>query len=121
MAERNGEWSDRVALIEKKVDSLAALVDVRFEEVGGALLEQRRYTEFAFDQLNTRIGQLEQKMDSGFAGVDSGFAGVNSGFAGWIPASLGWIPASLSWRKRWIPASRRWIPTSPGWSGSLTG
>ena len=39
MAERNGEWSDRVALIEKKVDSLAASVeDVRFEEVAGALL-----------------------------------------------------------------------------------
>ena len=60
-------------LIEKKVDSLQASVDVRFEEVTGALLEQRRYTEFAFDQLNTRIGQLEEKMDSGFAAVDSCF------------------------------------------------
>lgn len=74
MAERSGDRSDRVASIEKKVDSLAASVDVRFEEVAGALLEQRRYTEFAFDQLNTRIGQLEEKMDSRFARVDSHFA-----------------------------------------------
>ncbi len=74
MAERNGEWSDRVALIRRKSIHFAALVDVRFEEVGGALLDQRRYTEFAFDQLNTRIGQLEEKMDSRFARVDSDFA-----------------------------------------------
>ena len=65
MAERSGDWSDQVASVEQKVDALAASVDVRFEEVAGALLEQRHYTEFAFDQLN--------ELESGFAGVDSRF------------------------------------------------
>ena len=114
MAERNGEWSDRVALIEKRVDSLAALVDVRFEEVGGALLEQRRYTEFAFDQLNTRIGQLEQKMDSGFAGVDSGFAGVNSGFAaGGFPLRSGGFPLHSAGGKDGFPLRAGGFPLRP--------
>jgi tetrahydromethanopterin S-methyltransferase subunit G len=81
MVARMDDWSDRVSAIEKKVDSLATSVRVRFEDVAGALLEQRRYTEFAFNELNTRIGQLEERMESSFAHMDSRFAQVDSHFA----------------------------------------
>jgi hypothetical protein len=45
-------------------------VDQRFEEVAESFAEQRRYTDFAFDRLDARITNLEEKMDSGFARMD---------------------------------------------------
>lgn len=86
---------DRVDAIEQKLDGLAAsvdarfdavdarfdavdarfdAVDTRFDEVTSALVEQRQYTEFAFERLRgemvagfaamtTNFGRLERKLD----------------------------------------------------------
>jgi hypothetical protein len=97
---------DRVQVIETKLDSLTAKVDElstsvdvrfaavdrrfdavdrrfdavdrRFDELAAAIVEQRRYTEFGFTQLDQKIearfAQLDQKMGVGFARSDERFA-----------------------------------------------
>lgn len=49
------------------VDKRFADVDKRFDEVTDAFVEQRRYTEFAFEQLRTEMnggfGRLDRKLD----------------------------------------------------------
>jgi hypothetical protein len=49
------------------VDKRFEAVDKRFDEVTEALVEQRKYTEFAFDTLKTEMtggfGRLEHKLD----------------------------------------------------------
>jgi tetrahydromethanopterin S-methyltransferase subunit G len=62
-----GEVDDvrkRVQAVEQKVDALSASVDVRFDAVDAALIEQRQYTEFAFDR-------LASEMRAGFSSVDA--------------------------------------------------
>jgi hypothetical protein len=61
---------ERVDRIEQKLDSLAtsmderfATVDHRFDEVSEAFAEQRRYTEFAFERLDTRLTAMDGKLD----------------------------------------------------------
>ncbi|MEO6238335.1 MAG: hypothetical protein ABIQ52_15155 [Vicinamibacterales bacterium] len=54
---------DRTETVEQKVDKLSASVDRRFDDVDVALVEQRKYTEFAFDR-------LAGEMRDGFKGVD---------------------------------------------------
>ena len=65
---------EKVTATERKVDALAVAVDARFDEVTSALVEQRQYTEFAFDRLRgemlagfsamtTSFGRLERKLD----------------------------------------------------------
>ena len=78
----------KVDAIEQKLDALTASVDrrftsvdlrftsvnTRFDDVTSALVEQRRYTEFAFERLRgemvagfavmtTNFGRLERKLD----------------------------------------------------------
>ena len=74
MTEGTAEFGERLASVEHKVDALAVSMDQRFDEVTAAILEQRRYTEFAFEQLTTRISGLEGRFDSLETKVDSGFA-----------------------------------------------
>src|SRR2546427_3483706 len=62
MADKIDKLTKRVEAVETKVDALSASVDRRFDEVDAALIEQRRYTEFAY-------GRLEAKMDAGFGQV----------------------------------------------------
>jgi chromosome segregation ATPase len=64
MVEGTADFNGRLASVEHKVDALAASMDQRFDEVTAAILEQRRYTDVAFDQLTTRISGLEKKVDS---------------------------------------------------------
>jgi DNA-binding ferritin-like protein len=49
------------------VDKRFETVDMRFDEVSEAFVEQRKYTEFAFDQLraemNGGFGRLDRKLD----------------------------------------------------------
>ena len=49
------------------VDARFEAVDARFDEVTSALVEQRQYTEFAFDRLRSEMiagfGRLERKLD----------------------------------------------------------
>ena len=72
---------DRVNAIEHKLDALSGTVDARFDavdarfdEVTSGLVEQRQYTEFAFDRLRgemlagfaamtTNFGRLDRKLD----------------------------------------------------------
>lgn len=61
---------DRVDRIEQKLDSLTASidrrfadVDRRFNDVTDALVEQRQYTEFAFERLDKRLTAMDVKLD----------------------------------------------------------
>jgi hypothetical protein len=65
----------RVSRVEEKLDALAASVDARFGQVDArfdavdqAFVEQRQYTEFAFDTLRTEMhegfNRIERKLDS---------------------------------------------------------
>ncbi len=72
---------NRVNAIEHKLDALSGTVDARFDavdarfdEVTSGLVEQRQYTEFAFDRLRgemlagfaamtTNFGRLDRKLD----------------------------------------------------------
>ena len=64
---RNDEaMANRVEQLEKKVDDLAVSVDRRFDAVDAAFVEQRQYTEFAFEKLGAMFGKLETKMDARF-------------------------------------------------------
>ena len=71
----------KVQAIEQKLDALAIsvdarfhsvdgrfdAVDARFDEVTAAFVEQREYTDFAFQQLRSEMqagfGRLERKLD----------------------------------------------------------
>jgi hypothetical protein len=60
----------KVDSVDGKVDSLAATMDRRFDEVAVALVEQRRYTDFAYEGLDERMSALETEVRSGFARMD---------------------------------------------------
>ena len=76
---------ERVQAIEQKLDALASSVDRRFDQVDAAMVEQRAYTEFAYETLDSRIttgvATLDRKMEAGFATLDRktevGFARVD--------------------------------------------
>jgi hypothetical protein len=81
-----------VEAVERKVDGLAASMDVRFDQVNAALVEQRAYTEFAYDRLDETLNALDARMESGFgrlegnmearfAQVDVRFAQIDARFA----------------------------------------
>ena len=52
--------------VNERFATLSISVDERFDAVDVALVEQRQYTEFAFDRVN-------DEMRNGFSGVDSRF------------------------------------------------
>jgi hypothetical protein len=65
---------EQVGSVERKLDTLSTSVDARFDTVDArfaqvdvAFLEQRQYTEFAFDRLRTEMQdgfeRLERKLD----------------------------------------------------------
>ena len=65
----------RFEQVDKRFDSLERSIDKRFDEVTQAIVEQRQYTEFAFERLERtveRLGvatvdqfqQVNQKLDS---------------------------------------------------------
>ena len=75
---RNDEaMIERIVRIETKLDDLAAsvgqrfdTVDTRFAAVGaafdavdGAFVEQRQYTEFAFEKLDARFDKMDARFD----------------------------------------------------------
>lgn len=87
MAERVDKVQVRVLAVEQKVDALSGSVDARFDAVDAALVEQRQYTEFAFDRLanemragfssvNDRFNASETRFDS----MDSRFDNMDSRF-----------------------------------------
>ena len=73
----------RVGTLENKIDVLSASVDRRFDAVDAALADQRAYTDFAYERLETKmdagLARIETKMDAGFARVtvlESAFARI---------------------------------------------
>lgn len=73
MADRIDDLAGRVEMVEQKVGQLSTSVDQRFDQVDAALVEQRLYTEFAYER-------LDAKMDAGFANIDARFANVDGRF-----------------------------------------
>ena len=61
------------ASVDRRFDTLSASVDKRFDDVDVALVEQRKYTEFAFDR-------LAGEMRDGFKGVDGRLNSIDSRF-----------------------------------------
>jgi hypothetical protein len=59
--------AEKVTALSKSVDARFVDVDRRFDEVSEAFVEQRKYTEFAFEQLRTEMkggfGRLDRKLD----------------------------------------------------------
>ena len=64
----------RFDAVDARSDALTTSIDKRFDEVTAALVEQRQYTEFAFDRLRgemlagfaaqtTNFERLERKVD----------------------------------------------------------
>ena len=57
----------RIAALSNSVDARFGDVDKRFDEVSEAFVEQRKYTEFAFEQLRTDMNggfsRLDRKLD----------------------------------------------------------
>jgi hypothetical protein len=66
---------ERLATVEGKLDQLAHSVDERFNAVDSAFVEQREYTEFAFER-------LQGDMQAGFGEVSRRFDGVSERFDG---------------------------------------
>ena len=60
--------------VSEKIDHLSDSVDRRFEQVDAAFVEQRQYTEFAFQRLEGTMGagflRLEATMDAGFSRLE---------------------------------------------------
>ena len=89
MTNGTGNPPERVQGVEQKLDALSASVGAGFEHVDAALLEQREYTEFAYEKLDSKMdagfSRLDQKMDAGFSRLDqrmdAGFAQVDGRFA----------------------------------------
>ena len=58
---------DSVTRIARQLNALSASVDKRFDETAEALAGQRRYTEFAFEQVTGEMrrgfDRLERKLD----------------------------------------------------------
>ena len=59
----------RFDAVNERFGTLSASVDERFDAVDVALVEQRQYTEFAFDRLDSRFDTVDSRFDT----VDSRF------------------------------------------------
>ena len=70
----------RVDTLENKIDVLSASVDRRFDAVDAALVEQRAYTDFAYERLETKMdagfARIETKLTRTDTKMDAGFARV---------------------------------------------
>ena len=82
MAERIDHLEVRVKVVEQRVDQLSESVDRQFEAFREPLAELRKYTEHAYEKLDTKmdagfarldmkIASLDAKMDAGFVKVDA--------------------------------------------------
>jgi len=64
---------ERLATVDEKLDQLAhsvderfKAIDARFDAVDVAFVEQRQYTEFAFEQVSTGLTEIRTEMRAGF-------------------------------------------------------
>jgi len=74
MTNGSSDLPERVGVIEQKLDGLIQSVDARFDQVDAAIVEQRAYTEFAYEKLDAKMdasfARVDRKMDAGFARLD---------------------------------------------------
>jgi predicted aminopeptidase len=90
MTNASGNLPERVQRVEQKLDALRASMDAGFEHVDAALLEQREYTEFAYEKLDAKMdagfSRLDRQMDAGFSRLDqrmdAAFAQIDGRFTG---------------------------------------
>ena len=84
MTDGSSSLPERVEVIEQKLDGLIQSVDARFEQVDrrfdqvdAAIVEQRAYTEFAYEKLDSKMdagfARLDQKIDDGLGKVEGQF------------------------------------------------
>ena len=77
MTDGSNNLPERLEVVEHKLDGLIQSVDVRFDEVAAAIAEQRAYTEFAIERLDSKMdagfARLDQKIDDGLRRVDGRF------------------------------------------------
>jgi len=77
MTDGSNNLPERLEVVEHKLDGLIQSVDVRFDEVAAAIAEQRAYTEFAIERLDSKMdagfARLDQKIDDGLQRVDGRF------------------------------------------------
>lgn len=85
LSERGSVGEGRRGTVESSLEKLEVSMDARFDEVHAAIVEQRRYTEFAYDHLVARLdagfARLGAEMNSGFARVDERFERMDGRFA----------------------------------------
>ncbi len=78
MADELGSISERVQVVEQKLDVLIASVRSGSDGVDEAFADQRLHTELAFDSLEVKVDsgftRLDSKIEAGFAHVDARFA-----------------------------------------------
>ena len=74
MGDRIDDLEERVQAVEAKMDQVPATIDQRFDAVDAAFVEQRQFTEFAFEK-------LERSMNAQFAEVRAEGRTVSSGLA----------------------------------------
>ncbi len=66
--------AEKITALSTSTDARFAAVDKRFDDVSDALVEQRKYTEFAFGKLrtemNAKFSGLRTEMNGGFGRLD---------------------------------------------------
>lgn len=66
--------------VDQRFDTLSTFVDDRFNAVDVAMIEQRQYTEFAFDRLAGEVRNGFEAVNGRLDGVNGRFDGVDGRF-----------------------------------------
>ena len=106
MTDGSSNLPERVEVIEQKLDGLIQSVDARFDQVDAAIVEQRAYTEFAYEKLDSKMdagfARLDSKMDTGFARLDSKMDAGFASFGSNMDARLGRVDGRFARLERKI-------------------
>jgi hypothetical protein len=68
------------ASVDERFDTLSTSVDERFDAVDVALIEQRQYTEFAFDRLADEMRNGFGAIEGRLGGIDGRLGGIDGRF-----------------------------------------
>ena len=94
------ELPERVAGIEQKLENLEQAIDRRFDEVSQAFVEQREYTEFAFNTLRNEMNVRFDAVDKRFDAMDKRFDAMDKRFDDVMSLLRAWGPRRRTRRKR---------------------
>ena len=70
MADELGTISERVQVVERKIEQLAASVKSGFDGVDEAFADQRLYTELAVARVGADIHRLDSKLETRFSRLE---------------------------------------------------